>query len=74
MADQEAGVALFKALDFEDALHYAEEHAAVIRRFGRFPHRNPILGRVSSAAELDYLQAAPNYGQAAAGDPSAEPG
>jgi len=30
-------------------------HADVIRRFGRFPHRNAILGRPSTAQELDYL-------------------
>jgi uncharacterized protein (DUF924 family) len=37
------------------ALDYAERHREVIRRFGRFPHRNRALGRESTAAELDYL-------------------
>jgi uncharacterized protein (DUF924 family) len=34
---------------------YAEQHVALIRRFGRFPHRNAILGRPDSAAERRYL-------------------
>ena len=38
-----------------DALDYARRHEAVIRRFGRFPHRNAILGRESTAEERDYL-------------------
>ncbi|WP_044561986.1 DUF924 family protein [Azospirillum sp. B4] len=36
-------------------LDYAERHREVIRRFGRFPHRNAVLGRTSTVAELDYL-------------------
>ena len=40
---------------FAHALGYAERHRDVIRRFGRFPHRNAILGRISSPAELDFL-------------------
>lgn len=38
-----------------DALDYAERHRDVIRRFGRFPHRNAALGRASTAEELAYL-------------------
>ncbi|MBI1359196.1 MAG: DUF924 family protein [Alphaproteobacteria bacterium] len=40
---------------FLNALDYARRHAAVIRRFGRYPHRNRILGRVSSTAEKTFL-------------------
>ncbi|MGB3067926.1 MAG: DUF924 family protein [Ottowia sp.] len=36
-------------------LDYAERHRDVIRRFGRFPHRNAILGRSSTQAESEYL-------------------
>lgn len=43
--------ALFKG--FTD---YAERHRVIIARFGRFPHRNAILGRASSAEELAYLE------------------
>ena len=41
---------------FEDALQDAQEHRAVIRRFGRFPHRNQALGRESTAEEEAYLK------------------
>ena len=37
------------------ALDWAEKHAAVIRRFGRYPHRNAILGRESTPEELAFL-------------------
>jgi len=40
---------------FGEALDYAHRHRGVIARFGRFPHRNPILGRASTPEELDYL-------------------
>lgn len=41
---------------FADYLDYAERHRQVIQRFGRFPHRNEVLGRSSSADELAFLQ------------------
>ena len=40
----------------DDAHRYALAHRDVIRRFGRFPHRNSILGRTSTAEELEFLQ------------------
>ena len=40
---------------FDEVLDYAHRHRGVIARFGRFPHRNPILGRASTPEELDYL-------------------
>lgn len=47
-----------------DALHWSQDHHDIIARFGRFPHRNLILDRVSSAAELAWLAAhRNNYGQ-----------
>jgi uncharacterized protein (DUF924 family) len=42
---------------FRDFLNYAERHREVIRRFDRFPHRNAILGRESSAEEEIFLKA-----------------
>jgi uncharacterized protein (DUF924 family) len=39
-----------------DALSYAEQHADIIARFGRFPHRNRALGRVSTRAETAYFE------------------
>jgi len=41
---------------FAGFLDFAERHRQVIRRFGRFPHRNAILGRESTAAELAFLE------------------
>lgn len=58
MADQTESVRLFETIREalgEDTIAYAHRHRDVIARFGRFPHRNFILGRVSTAAELDYL-------------------
>lgn len=65
-ADQAESLRLFAALTaavpeadrptfafYED---YARKHADVIERFGRFPHRNAILGRASTPAEIAYLQ------------------
>jgi uncharacterized protein (DUF924 family) len=40
---------------FESALSYAQRHRAVVDRFGRFPHRNRILGRPSTPEEMTYL-------------------
>ncbi len=53
--DQERSVAMFEALGDAEYLRYAELHRDIIRRFGRFPHRNESLGRISTPAELDYL-------------------
>jgi uncharacterized protein (DUF924 family) len=60
-AMQERAVALFAALaaqhaGFDETLDYAHRHRDVIARFGRFPHRNAILGRVSTPAETAFLQ------------------
>lgn len=43
---------------FEFALDYARRHLRVVERFGRFPHRNAILGRSSTRAELEFLEQA----------------
>lgn len=51
---QQQSVALFAALGPE-ALRWAEAHKVIIDRFGRFPHRNAILGRVSTPEELEFL-------------------
>ena len=56
VADQERCVALFAAEELRDKLCHAVEHADIIRRFGRFPHRNAALGRPSTAAEDAYLR------------------
>jgi uncharacterized protein (DUF924 family) len=55
VADQEHCLALYRALGSEDGIKYAEIHLDAIRRFGRFPHRNEILGRASTPEEVAYL-------------------
>lgn len=63
LLDQERAVALFAALRremrheaFDSAYDYAVRHREVIARFGRFPHRNIILGRASTAEEIEFLK------------------
>jgi uncharacterized protein (DUF924 family) len=55
MAEQDRSVALFAALGDEEYHDYAIRHREVIATYGRFPHRNAIIGRPSSEAELGYL-------------------
>lgn len=50
--DQQRSVLLFTALGDGEMLHYARLHHDVIERFGRFPHRNAILGRAPRAEEI----------------------
>jgi uncharacterized protein (DUF924 family) len=52
---QERGVALFQAMGLNDMVPWAELHRDIIQRFGRFPHRNVILGRQSSPEEIAFL-------------------
>ena len=54
LADQDVSVALNAPLG-GDALAHAEGHRAVIRRFGRFPHRNALLGRETTPEEAVFL-------------------
>lgn len=55
LEDQDLSVELFAQLGDAHYLDYAERHRQVIREFHRFPHRNALLGRASTAAELEYL-------------------
>ncbi|WP_394561332.1 DUF924 family protein [Aquipseudomonas alcaligenes] len=66
LALQDEAVSLFAALRdqapaseqqlFANYLDFAERHRQVIQRFARFPHRNPLLGRASTAAEQAFLK------------------
>jgi len=51
MDDQKQSLKLFNALGEVEQMKYALSHYKMIERFGRFPHRNSILGRVNSAEE-----------------------
>lgn len=55
-ADQVRSVELFEAYGEEVKLEYAVRHKVIIDRFGRFPHRNAILGRESTAEEVAFLK------------------
>ncbi len=55
LADQERCIALCAAADDAEGVKYAEIHRDIIRDFGRFPHRNPVLGRKTTAPEQAFL-------------------
>jgi len=55
LGDQQRCVELYRAAGDDDGLKHALEHADIIRRFGRFPHRNPILGRETTPEEQAFL-------------------
>ena len=58
MADQERQVALFQTrMTREDNDRWAEHHHGVVARFGRFPHRNRVLGRETTPEESAFLKA-----------------
>jgi uncharacterized protein (DUF924 family) len=57
LSDQLRCVELFQSGGDPENLRYAEQHAGIIRRFGRFPHRNRILGRITTPAEQAFLDA-----------------
>jgi uncharacterized protein (DUF924 family) len=61
-ADQEHCVALFAELP-GDSVKYAVEHRDIIARFGRFPHRNEILGRKTTVPEQAFLSEHKGFGQ-----------
>lgn len=44
-----------------EALRFAQQHQAIIDRFGRFPHRNAVLGRESTAEEIEFLKEHPGF-------------
>ena len=56
LAVQEASLPLFRQFVDPRTADFAISHRDVIAQFGRFPHRNAALGRVSSAEELAFLQ------------------
>jgi uncharacterized protein (DUF924 family) len=57
LPDQERCVALYRAAGDEYGLKFAQDHADIIRRFGRFPHRNVVLRRSTTDEEQAFLDA-----------------
>jgi uncharacterized protein (DUF924 family) len=55
LSDQDHAVDLFHEAGLDGNLRWAKHHREIVRRFGRFPHRNAILGRESTAEELAWL-------------------
>jgi uncharacterized protein (DUF924 family) len=55
MDAQRASMHLFGTLGSADLVEWARKHYVIIERFGRFPHRNEILGRASTPAEIEFL-------------------
>ena len=64
--DQRLSVELAERSGDAYLLRYARDHQAVIERFGRFPHRNAVLGRESTPEELAYLRQAGGWAKGAA--------
>ncbi len=56
LADQNRSVELFQTLGDAEYARFAEAHLRIIQRFGRFPHRNDILGRKSTPEETEFLK------------------
>lgn len=54
--DQNNAVKYFEAADLESNLRFAKHHREIVRQYGRFPHRNTILGRENTAKEATYLK------------------
>ena len=63
LSDQERGLELMRATGNERTIEAALDHIEVIKRFGRFPHRNAAMGRESTSEELDYLKDGKSWGQ-----------
>jgi uncharacterized protein (DUF924 family) len=56
--DQRLALQLLSERTADDrAIEYARRHLEIIARFGRFPHRNAVLGRTSTSAEFEFLKA-----------------
>lgn len=56
LATQELSLKMFLSLDDEQTHHYAILHYDIIKKFGRFPHRNEWLGRISTFEEKEFLK------------------
>ncbi len=55
LTDQDRSLALYEHAGLMQNLQFARHHREIVRRFGRFPHRNAILGRQSTQEELDWM-------------------
>lgn len=63
LSDQDRCIELFTHGGGKNTLKHAREHRDIIARFGRFPHRNKVLGRANTAEETEFLQDHSGFGQ-----------
>lgn len=61
LEDQDKSVELFTKAGLSENLKFAHHHREIVRKFGRFPHRNEALGRKSTPEELAYLNSKEGY-------------
>lgn len=66
LADQKQALELYVRLDNPESMKSAVAHHDAIERFGRFPHRNALIGRQNTAEEDEYLKDPPLWGKTAA--------
>ena len=52
---QDLSVMLYRKYELKGSIEFAEHHREIVKKYGRFPHRNQILGRESTAMEIEYL-------------------
>lgn len=72
LVDQERALKLYAGLNNEESMKSAIGHHEAIERFGRFPHRNAVLGRQNTPEEEEYLKEPPLWGKTAAEAAEAE--
>jgi uncharacterized protein (DUF924 family) len=58
---QERSIELFESLGDAEVISFARRHKEVIDRFGRYPHRNVALGRVSTPEEVEFMETHPGF-------------
>jgi len=63
LVDQELCCELFASMGNEGNTKHAIDHRDIVATYGRFPHRNDVLGRESTAEEIEYLKTAKRFGQ-----------
>tara|TARA_A100001037_G_scaffold56738_1_gene49025 strand:+ start:1862 stop:2485 length:624 start_codon:yes stop_codon:yes gene_type:complete len=66
LADHEIALPLYKAVAENESIKSAQGHYDTIKQFGRFPHRNEVLGRKNTPEEEEYMKNPPTWGKTAA--------
>ena len=61
LEEQDIAVRLYSESNLSDNLRFAQHHREIVKRFGRFPHRNNILGRKSTKDEKVYLRSKDSF-------------